>query len=83
MKNRNMREMTLEERINQLERSLTNIKPDESQIKRIEEIRLSYKNAGRSILKHCPQSRNLNLAITALEDSLIRAIKSIVLEDKE
>lgn len=78
----NMRELTLEERIEELKISMTNHTPSEDQIKRIEEVRKLYKEAGVCILQNCPQSRNLSIAITALEDSLHRAVKSIILEDK-
>ena len=73
------REMTLEEKIQELNESLTNQSPDEEQIKKIESIRESYKKTGESILRNCPNSRNLSIAITALEESLHRAIKSIIL----
>lgn len=76
----NMRELTLEEKIDDLKRSMTNHKPDDEQLKRIEAIREYYKNTGEAILKNCPQSRNSRLAITALEESLMRAVRSIVLE---
>lgn len=79
----NMRELTFIMRIEALETSMTNHTPNEDQVKRIEEIRKYYKEVGRQILNICPQSRNLSIAITTLEESLHRAVKSIILEDKE
>jgi hypothetical protein len=76
----NMREQTLEEKINDLKHSMTNQTPDEEKIKRIEIIRESYKKTGEEILRNCPQSRHLSIAITCLEESLHRAVKSIALE---
>jgi hypothetical protein len=73
------REMTLEEKIQELNESFTNQPPDEEQIRKIESIREYYKKTGEAILRNCPISRNLSIAITALEESLHRAIKSIIL----
>jgi hypothetical protein len=73
------REMTLQEKIEELNESLTNQPPDEKQIRKIESIRESYKKTGEAILRNCPNSRNLSIAIIALEESLHRAIKSIIL----
>lgn len=76
----NQKEISLDQRIEELVTSMTNIKPNKEQIKRIEEIRIYYQETGKAILLNCPQSRNLNIAITSLEESLHRAIKSIILE---
>jgi hypothetical protein len=73
------REMKLEEKIKELNESLTNQSPDEEQIRKIESIREYYKKTGEAILRNCPNSRNLSISITALEESLHRAIKSIIL----
>lgn len=72
--------MTDDERIAALERSLTNITPDESQIQRIEDMREDAKTLGRSIVAFCPDSRERSLALTHLEDATMWAVKSIVLE---
>lgn len=63
-----------------LERSMTNIKPNDDQIQRIEKLRESFKKAGESLFENCNQSREMSLAITKLEESLMWATKSIVLE---
>jgi flavin reductase (DIM6/NTAB) family NADH-FMN oxidoreductase RutF len=74
------KEMTLQEKIEELNESFTNKSPNEEQIQKIESIRESYKKTGGAILKNCPNSHNLSIAITALEESLHRAIKSIILK---
>ena len=74
------REMTLQEKIEELNESFTNKSLDEDQIQKIENIKKSYIKTSEAILKNCPASRNLSIAITALEESLHRAIKSIILK---
>lgn len=64
-------------------KGMTNIKPDNSQIQRIENIRAAYKNLVKSLDQNCTDSRPLIIAITNLEQSLMWAVKSIVLEDKK
>lgn len=61
-------------------KSMTNIKPSDSQIQRIENIRDEYKKVVDSLIQNCKESRELMLAITELEGSLMWAVKSIVLE---
>jgi hypothetical protein len=61
-------------------RSMTNIKPNEEQIERIEELRSYYKDVVDGLGILCKDSRELSIAITNLEDSLMWAVKSIVLE---
>ena len=70
--------MTIEE----LHLSMTNIKPNEEQINRIENVRAVAKVLGETIHKNCPVSRPRSLAFTKLEESLMWAVKSIVLEGK-
>lgn len=62
-------------------RSMTNIKPSGEQVCRIEEVREGYKNIVNILHENCPDSLNLDLAVEKLEDSLMRAVKSIVLEE--
>jgi hypothetical protein len=64
-----------------LERSMTNIKPDENKIKRIEDLRVAFKAAGKILFEVCSDSRERSIAITKLEESLMWAIKCIVIED--
>jgi hypothetical protein len=78
----NFRELTLEERIENIEKSMTNIKPDGEQIKRIESVREAYKKVIPVLLNKTKQSREQSIAITKLEESLMWATKSIALESK-
>lgn len=62
-------------------RSLTNHAPTNGQINRIEELREAAKAYAYVIAHNCPNSRERSLGITHLEDSVMWAVKSIVLED--
>ena len=64
-------------------RSMTNIKPNEDQIFRIEAIRGIYKEVVKTLGLRCKDSRELDIAVENLEQSLMWAVKSIVLEDKQ
>ena len=48
-------------------------------------LRTAYKIVARKVVTQCPDSRERSLAITALEESLMRAIQSLALysEDSE
>lgn len=70
-----------EARFEQLQRSLTNITPNEDQIKRIEGIRAAAKVLGLDICRDAPDTRERSLALTHLEDAAMWAVKSIVLEE--
>lgn len=72
-----MDELTLFER---LERSLTNQAPSADQILRIEEIRNKAKELGGLILDVSAHSRERSLALTHLEETVMWAVKGIVLE---
>lgn len=61
-------------------RSMTNIKPDDLNIQKIENIRAEYKSVIESLSQNCKDSRELSIAVTKLEESLMWAVKSIVLE---
>lgn len=63
-------------------KSFSHQQPTTEQLKRIEYIRLSYKLLLDEIYKTCKESRELSLALTDLENSLMYAVKSIVLENK-
>ena len=65
-----------------LHRSLTNITPSPEAIALIEVLRQSAKDFGSDILGLVPGSRERSLAVTALEDSVMWAIKAICLADK-
>lgn len=67
--------------LEQLLKSMTNVTPNEEQIIRIEKVRESYKEVAMTLYENCKSNRNLSIAITELENSLMRAVKSICLED--
>lgn len=62
--------------------SMTNIKPTEEQIVRIECLRDSFKNVVLALAQNCKDGRETALAVTNLENSLMWAVKGIVLEAK-
>ncbi|MDD5589391.1 MAG: hypothetical protein PHP92_05025 [Candidatus Nanoarchaeia archaeon] len=59
--------------------SMTNITPNKEQIERIENVRANYKDIVDTLYQNCKESRELNIAITNLETSLMWAVKSIIL----
>ena len=63
-----------------LELSLTNIKPADEAVERIEEVREAAKQFGALILAFAPFGRERALAVTKLEESAMWAVKAIVLE---
>jgi len=70
-----------EAQLEALTRSLTNITPGPDGIQRIEEIRTWSKGLGTLIIQNCPYSRERSLALTHLEETVMWAVKSIVVED--
>ena len=64
-------------------RSMTNITPGQEQRERIEELRVYYKDTVARLDNLCKDSRELSIALTELENSLMWAVKSIVLERGE
>lgn len=68
------------EKFEKIVRSMTNITPNEDQLRRITLVRATYQGLVATILESTPASREQSLAITNLEDSLMWATKSIVLE---
>lgn len=60
--------------------SFSHKKPTDEQLKRIEFLRLSYKLLLKQLFENCRDSRELNIALTNLENSLMYAVKSIILE---
>lgn len=61
-------------------RSMSNVKPNERQIDRIEVIRDCYKRCAIGLKMCCNDSDYLEEANKQLQDSLMWAVKSIVLE---
>lgn len=66
----------------QLERNLTNHTPTQEAIDRIGIVRTNAKSLGNLIIQHCPPSRERSLALTSLEDAVMRAVQSIVTEGR-
>jgi hypothetical protein len=61
-------------------RSLTNISPDEGKIVRIEGVREAGKLLAAAIIDSSDSSRERSLALTHLEETVMWAVKSIILE---
>jgi hypothetical protein len=62
-------------------RSMTNLTPTKGQIERIEKLRTAYKSIAKIMLVSVPDSRESRLSSTKLEESLMWAVKSIILEE--
>lgn len=71
---------TDEERIAELDRSLTNQSPTTEQIERIEGLREMAKDLGHQILDTVPNTATRTIAIRKLEECVMWAVKAIVLE---
>ena len=76
------RDALTDKRRGQLMRSLTNQTPSEHQINRIENFRWAAKALGDMILAVAEPSREQSLALTHLEETVMWAVKAIVLEDE-
>jgi hypothetical protein len=63
--------------------SLTNIKPDAAAIDNIEAVREGGKLMVGRIIELAPASRERSLALTKLEESVMWAVKAIVLENAD
>lgn len=64
-----------------LERSLTNQTPSPRQVAHIEDVRRKAKQLAFTIDILAPNSRERSLAFTHLEETVMWAVKSIVLEE--
>lgn len=67
-----------DEALDKLYRSLTNITPTLDQVESIEALRESAKLLGAGIIAWCPPSRECSLAITHLEETVMWAVKSLL-----
>lgn len=63
-----------------VERSLTNITPSAEQVQRIEALRQSAKDFASDLITLTLPSREQSLAITHLEETVMWAVKGIILE---
>lgn len=61
-------------------RSFTNIRPEGDQIERIETLRDEYSNVLEAICRLSDRSPNRTIALRKLEESLMYAVKNIVME---
>lgn len=62
------------------EASFTNITPEGDQIERIEEMRGHFKSVMEHIIESCDRTPERTIALRNLENSLMYAVKSIVME---
>lgn len=69
-----------EEALAQLKKSLYNQTPDAAQVILIEAFRDAAYVLGKHIVENVPPGRNRSLAITALEDTVMRSVKAILLD---
>lgn len=53
---------------------------DPSLLSLMEIMRVQYINLAEGILNHCPENRSKSLALTHLEESLMRTIQSLALQ---
>ena len=67
----------------ELYRSLTNQTPSSRVIEQIEYLRGVAKRLGGDIIDHCPPSREASLAITHLEETVMWAVKALVLNQDD
>lgn len=65
-----------------IKRSLTNQAPTADQVERIEAVRAAGLLIAGRVLEQCPSSRERSLALTHLEETVMWAVKSIVLEPR-
>lgn len=70
-----------DEQLERLENSFTYHPPAEDQIPRYQEIRRRAKEFAKFLMMTCPPSRELSLALTALEDCVMRANRAIALNE--
>lgn len=72
-----------ESMIHDLEKSLTNHPPTPEKIEAIELIRQVGIAFGRTIIENAPSSAQRTIAVRKLEESVMWAVKGVVLEDIE
>lgn len=77
------RTMSTEERVVQMRSSLSNHTPTDDGLKRIRKIRSSAKLLGEVVLENTEVGRDQSLAMTALEDVVMRAVRAVALEGPE
>ena len=69
-------------RLQRLTRSLTNHKPNIEQQRRIESIRMHAKQLAGELDLYLPESREAALAFTHLEETVMWAVKAVILDEE-
>lgn len=72
---------TKQDIIDQYARSMTNHAPSATGVTYIEHVRADAKQMLATIVLNCPPSRERSLALTHLEETVMWAVKSIVLAE--
>ena len=70
------------ERIDAIERSLTNHTPSADAIEQIESIRKTGKSLALAVIGHTETSRESSLALTHIEEAVMWAVKAVILDDQ-
>jgi len=70
----------MDEDYQRFDKSFTNITPEGDQVERIEDMREQYKNVLGQIIGSCTRSPERTIALRKLEESLMYAVKCIVME---
>jgi hypothetical protein len=69
------------QRLSALKASLTNHTPPQQAMAQIEQLREHAKELGEAIIRKCPDTRERSLALTHLEETVMWAVKSLVLPE--
>lgn len=70
------------ERIDAIERSLTNHTPSADAIEQIESIRRTGKSLARVVIGQTETSRESSLALTKIEEAVMWAAKAVILDEQ-
>lgn len=70
------------ERIDAIERSLTNLTPSADAIEQIESIRRTGKSLARVVIAQTETSRESSLALTKIEEAVMWAAKAVILDEQ-
>lgn len=63
-------------------KSMTNHKPSEETQRHIEAMRADYRATAKVVITFCEPSRERSLALTKLEESLMWAVKGLILQEQ-
>jgi hypothetical protein len=73
-------ELPIDPDLEMFRKSFTNIRPEGDQIERIETLRDEYSNILEAVVALSDRTPNRTIALRKLEESLMYAVKSIVME---